>query len=60
LQKLVKQDRTTDDRLEFERLYLTKRQETSGKKKKGISYRDNNHCSIENDLLEDLDDVVPV
>jgi hypothetical protein len=61
LQKLVKQDRTTDDRMEFEKLYLAKRQERSIKTKKGIRFRDNDHCSIKNDLLaEDLDAVVGV
>eukprot|EP00978_Attheya_sp_CCMP212_P001277 scaffold2641_cov79-Attheya_sp.AAC.1 len=60
LRKLVKQDRTTDDRLEFEILYLTKWQETSSKNRKYIRFRDNNHSNIENDLLEDLDAVVGV
>eukprot|EP00978_Attheya_sp_CCMP212_P005528 scaffold12431_cov57-Attheya_sp.AAC.3 len=62
LQKLVKQDRTTCacDRLQFEILYLTKRQETSSKNRKCIRFRDDDHCSIENDLLEDIDAFVPV
>jgi hypothetical protein len=60
LQKLVKEDRKTDDRLQFEILHLVKRQETSSKKKKCIRFRDNEHCSIENDLLEDLEDDVVV
>eukprot|EP00978_Attheya_sp_CCMP212_P013476 scaffold33887_cov67-Attheya_sp.AAC.3 len=62
LQKLVKQDRTTCDRLQFEILYLVKQQETSSENQKSIRFRDNDHRSIENDLLEDLDDstVVPV
>eukprot|EP00978_Attheya_sp_CCMP212_P021458 scaffold62636_cov52-Attheya_sp.AAC.9 len=60
LQKLVKQDRTTDDRMQFEILYLAKRQTASKKKKCIRFFRDSNHCSIENDLLEDLDAVVGV
>eukprot|EP00978_Attheya_sp_CCMP212_P006913 scaffold16129_cov71-Attheya_sp.AAC.2 len=55
LQKLVKQYRTTCDHMEFEILHLVKRQ-TASEKKKCIRFRDNEHCSIENDLLEDLDD----
>ena len=58
LQKLVKEDRTTDDRMEFEKLYLAKRQESSSKNRRGIRFRDNDHAIIENDLLEDLDGVV--
>eukprot|EP00978_Attheya_sp_CCMP212_P043312 scaffold280295_cov29-Attheya_sp.AAC.1 len=57
LQKLVKQDRTTCDRMEFEILHLIK-QQTASKKKKCIRFRDNEHCSIENDMLEDLNDAV--
>ena len=57
LQKLVKEDRRTDDRMEFEKLYLTMRQESSSKNNRGIRFRDTDYAIIENDLLEDLDGV---
>ena len=57
LQKLVKEDRRTDDRMGFEKLYLAMRQESSSKNKRGIRFRDTDYAIIKNDLLEDLDGV---
>ncbi len=57
LQKVVKEHTRTDNHMEFEKLYLTMRQESSSKNKRGIRFRDTDYAIIENDLLEDLDGV---
>jgi hypothetical protein len=56
LQRLVKGDRTTSDRLEFEMNYLIAQQANTSNKRQRISYGVTEYVSVDNDLDDDLED----
>ena len=56
LQKQVKEDRTTSDRVEFELNYLLVRQANTSNKRQRISYGVMEYVSVDNDLDDDLED----
>eukprot|EP00978_Attheya_sp_CCMP212_P014493 scaffold36966_cov81-Attheya_sp.AAC.2 len=59
LQRMVKENRTTDTCIELKKEYLVKQQLNSSNKGRCIRYRTPDICSlIENDLAEDLGDEI--
>ncbi len=56
LQRQVKEDRTTSDRVEFELNYLNARQASTSNKRQRISYGVMEYVSVDNDLDDDLED----
>jgi hypothetical protein len=56
LQRLVKEDQTTCDRLELEMLYLIARQAKTSNKRQHISYGVMEYVSVDNDLDDNLED----